>query len=81
MRGKTAKQLRQAARLMHATLTATKQIDPPKDRNELRLQRRKLYQLLKRRWKKLSQPKSLDLEMSYMGSVMRSATSSSDNPK
>lgn len=63
MRGKQARKLRQVTRLLHATLVAAQQIPSPESKEEVAFQRRRLFQMLKARWKMLSRPKSLDSEV------------------
>lgn len=66
MRGITAKKLRRIARLQHALLAVTGTIAPPESQEELDHARRKLYLVLKDRWKSISNPKSIDSELRSM---------------
>lgn len=88
MRGSAAKKLRRVSRVLHATMVAAGTIDPPQDPLELRFQRRRLYQILKERWKQLSNPKWLDSEVASLMSnlglpslVDNEVNSSSNSPK
>ncbi len=85
MRGSAVKKLRRMSFLLHASLASSEQIPLPQSPQELKFQRRQLYRILKRRWRLLSNPKSLDLEIrllvSNLGleSLARNAVTSSSN--